>query len=159
MEKPEFTRRSILTFGWMAFLVTLAGVLFTYIRSLMPNVLYEPPTKVKLGRPEEYAPGTATFVPEQRFFLFREKDGFTCVSAICSHLGCTINPFDPPDAEFSEPHSHCPCHGSVFAKKDGRVLRSPAPQSLGFYHISLTLTGRIVVDTNRKIGPDFILKG
>lgn len=158
MENKQVTRRSILTLGWLAFLASTVGIILTNIRSLMPNVLYEPPMKVKLERPEDYALDSATFVPEQRLFLLRREEGFACVSAICSHLGCTINTFEPVDTEFNEPHAHCPCHGSVFALSDGRVLRSPAPKPLDFFHVSLTPTGRIVVNTNRKVGPEQILK-
>jgi len=158
MEENKVSRRSILRIGWVAFLMSTIGVLWTYVRSVMPNVLYEPPAKVTLGLPEDYALDSATFVPEKRFYLLRRTEGFACVSAICSHLGCTINPFGPADTEFPEPHSHCPCHGSVFALSDGRVLRSPAPRPLDFFRVSLSPAGRIVVDTSRKVKPDQTFK-
>ena len=158
MEENKVSRRSILKIGWVAFLVSTVGIFWTNIRSLMPNVLYEPPAKIKLGLPEDYALESATFVPDKKLFLVRREEGFACVSAICSHLGCTINSFDPADAEFTEPHSHCPCHGSVFALSDGRVLRSPAPSPLDFFQVSLSPAGRIVVDTSRKVGPEQTFK-
>ncbi|MFQ6112327.1 MAG: ubiquinol-cytochrome c reductase iron-sulfur subunit [Nitrospinota bacterium] len=158
MEKVNLTRRSILGIGWGAFLLSIFGTLVANVRFLFPNVLYEPPSRVKLGRPEDYAIGSSAFVPEQRVYLLREREGFRCISAVCTHLRCTINNFDPPDAEFPEPHSHCPCHGSVFAKKDGRVLRPPAPRPLEMYHVALAPDGRLLVDTGRRVAAEFVLR-
>jgi Rieske Fe-S protein len=43
-------------------------------------------------------------------------------SAICTHMGCTVN---PAGAEF-----HCPCHGSRYNAFTGEVLQGPAPSPL-----------------------------
>jgi len=128
------------------------------LRFLFPNVLYEPPTRIKLKPPSAYPVGSATLIPERRVYLFREPEGFRCLSAICTHLRCTIGPFGEADDEFPEPHSHCPCHGSVFAKKDGRVLRSPAPSPLAVYEVSLAPDGRLVVDPGKTVSPQTVFK-
>ncbi len=152
------SRRILLGAGWIGFLFSLVAPALANIRFLFPNVLYEPPTRIKLKPPSAYPVGSATFIPEQRAFLFREAGGFRCVSAICTHLRCTINPFGEADDEFPEPHAHCPCHGSVFAKKDGRVLRSPAPAPLAMYEVSLAPDGRLVVDTGKPVSPETVFK-
>ncbi|HKC26658.1 MAG TPA: Rieske 2Fe-2S domain-containing protein [Jatrophihabitans sp.] len=43
-------------------------------------------------------------------------------SAICTHMGCTVNA--------GGPQLNCPCHGSVFNAFTGQVLNGPAPNPL-----------------------------
>ena len=59
------------------------------LRSLVPNVSYDAPTTVKLGPPAEFPDGMK-FLPEQRLFVFREGKTFHAISAVCTHLGCTV---------------------------------------------------------------------
>jgi Rieske Fe-S protein len=70
------------------------------LRSLVPNVLYEPPKKFRIGAPASFQEGV-TFLEEHRIFLFRESSNFHAVSGICTHLGCTVkfSPFTLPQEE------------------------------------------------------------
>ena len=43
-------------------------------------------------------------------------------SAICTHMGCTVNP--------AGTQLHCPCHGSVYNATTGAVIHGPAPRAL-----------------------------
>jgi Rieske Fe-S protein len=43
-------------------------------------------------------------------------------SAICTHMGCTVNP--------SGNQLHCPCHGSTYNAFTGAVIHGPAPTAL-----------------------------
>jgi cytochrome b6-f complex iron-sulfur subunit len=43
-------------------------------------------------------------------------------SAICTHMGCTVNP--------GGSKLNCPCHGSVYNAFTGQVLQGPAPRPL-----------------------------
>ncbi|KKL98636.1 hypothetical protein LCGC14_1822390 [marine sediment metagenome] len=117
-------RRSFLAaLGWGGLLAWLATVLGDMVRFAFPNVLFEPGKKVKLTKPEDYPIGSVTFWAEKRLFLFRGKEEFRAMPAICTHLGCTVRDFVKVDNKYPQDHSHCPCHGSVFAR-DGKVIKT-----------------------------------
>jgi cytochrome b6-f complex iron-sulfur subunit len=50
------------------------------------------------------------------------QDGFTALTAICTHEGCTIT-------GFASPLYVCPCHGSQYATS-GTVVMGPATRAL-----------------------------
>lgn len=88
IERP--TRRSFLkTLGIGAVLVALGGQIYAMLRSLLPNVLYEPPQKFKVGLLDKFTDG-GTFLEDDRLFVFRQQNTFHAVSASCTHLGCTV---------------------------------------------------------------------
>lgn len=151
------SRRLLLGTGWCGFLVSIVGPALANIRFLFPNVVYEGPSLFKVGRPDEFPSGSITFLEEQRLFVLRDPEGFRALSAVCTHLRCTVGPFVPPTAQWKETHSLCPCHGSVFAK-DGRVLQGPAPRPLDFYRVSLAPDGRLLVDTAAIVSKDDLFR-
>lgn len=56
--------------------------------------------------------------------------GFVAYSAICTHLGCTVNWASDPH-EVGKPHDHCPCHVGEFDPYTGaEVVAGPAPRPL-----------------------------
>ncbi len=59
-----------------------------------------------------------------------------CFSAICTHTGCTVK---PKGGQFD-----CPCHGSTFDAKTGKVLGGPAPSPLP--KIDVAVTGGAVTE-------------
>ena len=61
------------------------------MRFLVPNVVFEPAQQFKAGAPEDYPDGSITFLEEERVFLLRRGNTFRCLSAVCTHLGCTVN--------------------------------------------------------------------
>ncbi len=157
LEGSRLSRRLLLSTGWCGFLLSIMGPALANVRFLFPNIVYEGPTLFKVGRPEEYPAGSLTFLEEQRLFILHDPEGFRALSAICTHLRCTTGPFVPPDGQWKETHSRCPCHGSIFAK-DGRVLQGPAPRPLDFFRVSLAPDGRLLVDTVAIVGKDDLFK-
>src|SRR6516225_7695420 len=84
------TRRSwIERIGLGALIASVAGMAAAMVRSLVPNVLYEPSERFKAGLPEQFSEG-ATFLEGQRVFIFREQKTFYAISGVCQHLGCTV---------------------------------------------------------------------
>lgn len=147
-------RRSFLTWGtaglaalWSAIGVSLGAV----VRFLTPSVYYEPPQTFKIGTPGDFPFGPPTFLAEEKIFVFRDKEkGFAAVSAVCTHLGCTVQYFN------SDRRFHCPCHGSVFAA-DGKVLHGPAPRPLEWLEVTLARDGQLRVDKDQVVPASYRL--
>jgi Rieske Fe-S protein len=56
---------------------------------------------------------------------------FKCFTAVCTHMGCTVN-------SVSGGTINCPCHGSQYHITDGSVAGGPAPSPLAEEKISVT---------------------
>jgi menaquinol-cytochrome c reductase iron-sulfur subunit len=135
------------------------------LRSLVPNVSYDAPTTVKLGPPSEFPDGLK-FLPDQRLFVFREGNTFHAISAVCTHLGCTVRAeaLSRPEMMVVEGQklraTHkflCPCHGSKYSGDGGNVA-GPAPKPLAWFHLSIADDdGQLVADLAREVGRDFRL--
>ena len=136
-----------LTLGWLASLFALGASGFATLRSLVPNVLYEPSRRFKAGRPGDYPDDTATFIEEVRLFIVRKGSTYRAMSGICPHLGCTVN------ATVGKYPYLCPCHGSHF-DPDGAVMSGPSPRGLIWHALSLSKDGRLVIDMNRAVTHD-----
>ena len=134
-----------LSLGWIAATFAVAASSVAAVKFLTPNVLYEPSLRFKAGRPDDYADGSVTFLEDERVFIVRRGNTFQCLSAICTHLGCTVN-------RTGEGY-HCPCHGSVF-NNQGRVLGGPAPRSLEWFQVTLSKDNRLVVDKTERVAAD-----
>jgi cytochrome b6-f complex iron-sulfur subunit len=131
-----------LTLGWLAAGFAVAASSAAAMRFLVPNVLYEPSLRFKAGQPDDYAESSVTFLEEERVFLLRQGNTFRCLSAICTHLGCTVNR--------ASNGYHCPCHGSVF-NEQGTVLSGPAPRGLEWFSVTLSKDNRLLVDKSQRV--------
>ena len=135
------------------------------LRSLVPNVSYDAPTTVKLGLPADFPDGLK-FLPDERLFVFREGKTFHAISAVCTHLGCTVRAEALPQPQTVQTegaplrltHRYlCPCHGSNYAG-DGTNVDGPAPRPLAWFHLSVSVDdGQLVVDLAREVARDFRL--
>jgi cytochrome b6-f complex iron-sulfur subunit len=142
--KPPRTRRDFLGIAaaWSAvgaFVMALLGAM----RLPMPSVFPESSSRVKLGRPRDYAIGSSAYLPQHRLWLFRGAEGFHAISSVCTHLGCIAERAE--NGEFS-----CPCHGSRFAA-DGAVTGGPAPRGLIWVELGLSPEGKLVADTLKEV--------
>jgi len=132
------------------------------LRSLVPNVSYDAPTTVKVGLPSEFPEGLK-FLPDLRLFVFREGNVFHAISAVCTHLGCTVRAEALPQPEAKTVDGkplrlthrfQCPCHGSRYAG-DGSNVAGPAPQPLAWYHLSVAADdGQLVADLAQTVDHD-----
>lgn len=135
------------------------------LRALVPNVSYDAPTTVKLGPPSEFPDGLK-FLADERLFVFRDKNTFHAVSAVCTHLGCTVRAEALPRAEDvtvgGQPlrlthRFSCPCHGSKY-RGDGANVAGPAPYPLSWFRLSISPDdGQLVVDLADQVSREFRL--
>ena len=163
--EPNSRREFLLKAGIGAGVVALVGQAGASLRSLVPNVSYDAPTTVKLGAPTDFPDGMK-FLPDQRLFVFREGKTFHAISAVCTHLGCTVRaealsrveekPVEGKPLRLTH-RFLCPCHGSKYTG-DGTNESGPAPKPLAWYHLSVAADdGHLVVDLAKEVGHDFRL--
>jgi cytochrome b6-f complex iron-sulfur subunit len=160
-DRRDFLKRLGMGVGVAA----VAGQGLASLRSLVPNVSYDAPTVVKLGAPAEFPDGMK-FLPEQRLFVFREGNVFHAISAVCTHLGCTVRAeaLSNPEvkkvggAELKLTHRFlCPCHGSRYTG-DGQNVAGPAPRPLAWYPLTIAAEdGQLVVDLANPVDHSFRL--
>jgi menaquinol-cytochrome c reductase iron-sulfur subunit len=164
--KTDLSRRKLITrVGLGATLLAICGQAYAVLRSLVPNVLYENPQRFKVGTIDQFSEG-AKFIDDKRIFIFREKNTFHCISATCTHLGCTVkmSHLNQPktvsvrgrqineQVEFA-----CPCHGSKYYG-DGTNYSGPAPKPLAHFKLEVSPEdGQLVVDTSQTVPQDFRL--
>lgn len=153
-------RRSFLQkLGIGGLLAGLFGFGAQSVRSLIPNVLYEPPRRFKIGTPASLADGV-TFLEEQRLYILKEGKTFSAISGSCTHLGCTVKLAklqQPKQVEIDGVQTpvpfefHCPCHGSKFYA-DGTNYAGPAPRPLLWYRLEVSPDdGQLVVNLNEEV--------
>lgn len=102
-----------------------------------------------LKPPTEYAEGSVTGVSEARAYILRDAKGLYAISAICTHLGCTVNK--------AGENYECPCHGSKF-NSTGYVLKGPATAPLDRVELTLSDDGKVVIDTSKKVAAEVRLR-
>jgi cytochrome b6-f complex iron-sulfur subunit len=142
-----FLQTAFLTwFGlaWTAFTVAMAGMTFGTLRFMFPNVLSEPPSKVKVGFPDSFEEGKVNErFKDQNMWVVRYKGKIYALSTTCTHLGCTPNWLEAA-GKFK-----CPCHGSGFYIT-GVNFEGPAPRPLERWAIGLGDDGQLIVDKSKK---------
>ena len=142
--KPKPSRRDVLGLAaaWsavVAFVMAMLGAM----RLPMPSVFPESNSLVKLGTPDGFAVGSATYFPAYRLWLFRNADGFHAISSVCTHLGCIA--VRTQDGLFD-----CPCHGSKFDQQ-GRIRGGPAPKGLVWVELGVSPEGQLTAETLKEV--------
>ncbi|MBL0350029.1 MAG: Rieske 2Fe-2S domain-containing protein [Elusimicrobia bacterium] len=138
---PEVTRRGLIAGAWGAFGAFLAGSAAATARYMLPNVLYEPSQRFKMGKLKDLPQGV-TVNKENRVWVIRDDKGVYALWSRCTHLGCTPNWFQ------AESRFRCPCHGSNF-NVAGDVIAGPAPKPLWRCSVDVTPDGDLVVDKSQ----------
>ncbi len=139
----KLTREEFLTLlAWSGACLPLAMMGLGSFRFLVPNVTFGPPATIKVGKPEDFPPGTQVFFGKDRLFLISTERGIRAMSATCTHLGCAVSRV--------EWGYQCPCHGSKY-DANGVVLAGPAPRPLPWFRILQAPDGQLVVDTTLSV--------
>ena len=126
---------------WAAAIAVL-GSLVGMMRLPSPRVLPEVARRFRIGRPDEYPPGSETVIPTQNVVVLASDEGVAAISLVCTHLGCIVK---RDGNDFA-----CPCHGSLFDEQ-GDIVAGPAPRGLRWLRVSQTVDGRLAVDSGREV--------
>jgi cytochrome b6-f complex iron-sulfur subunit len=130
--------------AWASFAASMGIMTLATVRFLYPNVLSEPPSKIKVGFPDNFEEGKVTDrFKDQNTWVVRKDGKIYALSTTCTHLGCTPNWLE------REQKFKCPCHGSGFYIS-GINFEGPAPRPLERWAISVGDDGQLVVDKSRK---------
>jgi len=130
--------------AWTSLTLAVIGMVLGTVRFLFPNVLSEPPSRIKVGFPDQYEDGKVVErFKDQNTWVVRYQGTIYALSTTCTHLGCTPNWLE------REEKFKCPCHGSGF-KITGVNFEGPAPRPLERWAINIGEDGQIVVDKSRK---------
>jgi cytochrome b6-f complex iron-sulfur subunit len=143
------TRRGFFSWaavGWVGFAAAIGGCMTAFGRFMYPNVLYEPPTNFKVGRPEDFPKGVVDerYKESNGVWIVNLGDRLVALIAVCTHLGC------PPAWLEAQNKFKCPCHGSGYYRT-GINFEGPTPRPLERAAISVDPEdGQIVVDKARR---------
>ena len=132
MKRRNFIRRMALALATFTGIVVAAS----YLRQFFPRRMGER-QRIYLGDPRLFPVDTYTFLEEHNLFVYRDHEGISAVSAVCTHLGCIL--------EKSTDGFQCPCHGSCYNLK-GEVLSGPAPRNLSWFRVGRAENGQLYVD-------------
>lgn len=145
-ERRDFLGLASLWSAGIALMISLLGAL----RLPVPAVFPESNSRVKLGLRQRFDGTTVTWFPEYRLWIYSDAGELYAISAICTHLGCTV-------ATEEGGGFFCPCHGSRFGPS-GAVVAGPAPRPLVHLELSLAPDGQVVVDQQQEVSPETRLK-
>jgi cytochrome b6-f complex iron-sulfur subunit len=137
---PDLSRRDFLRIATTA-LLSAGGLLGLggLLRFLDYDSQPEPRTIFDLGLASNYAAGSRTLLPDVPALLLRTRSGFSALSLVCTHLGCTV--------EENADGFGCPCHGSRYDPA-GVVLRGPAQKPLRALRLESAPDGHLILHTD-----------
>lgn len=140
---PMISRRSFLALMGVGACLLGAGALVnaSMLGFLYPNAMKIPPSVFSIGRPEEILSREGKiFNPKQKVFIETQSGKVRVQTAVCTHLGCTVN--------MAQTGYACPCHGSTY-DIHGQNTGGPAPLPLVYFLVSLGASGELLVDKNK----------
>ena len=98
-------------------------------------------TEVTLPDAQKLAAGSALMFKfgSRPCLLIHHADGtWVALSAVCSHLGCTVQ-YQP-----AQNRIFCACHGGIYDPKSGANVSGPPPKPLQAFKTTLTDKGIVV---------------
>ena len=135
----EISRRDFLKLARDGFLYLSGALAFVgFFRFLDYDPNPAPKTEFDLGSVENYPLGSRTVLDEIPAILFHTESGFSALSLVCTHMGCTLEPY--ADGFI------CPCHNSRF-NADGKVTHGPATKYLQSLRVEVTAENNLKVFT------------
>ena len=148
-EKTTWTRRIFVKEalrGWLG--LVLAPTAYAIGRRFLSTQAASKKLPVSVGAVADFPLGESRIVlaGDEKVLVARGLDGhFHAVSAVCTHVGCSIR----FEATATNPGFACNCHSSRFSLR-GENISGPAPSPLERYDVR-TEKGQIVVDQAQSL--------
>ena len=140
-KKTITRRRLLLGLGNLSLAAAVASLSRGAWRFLTPPFNQSRPATVVAGLPEFFtAPLTA--LPDAPVVIGCDPAGLYAVSAVCTHLGCTV--------AVNADALVCPCHASTFSGA-GQNLAGPAARPLPHLYLWRNAQGRLEIDLSRQV--------
>jgi len=95
-------------------------------------------TEVTLKDAQKLPAGSALmfkFGPSPAMLIHHEDGRWIALTAVCTHLGCTVQ-YEP-----AADRIHCACHGGVYNPYTGANVSGPPPKPLKLYKVAVNETG------------------
>ncbi|MEI8366298.1 MAG: Rieske 2Fe-2S domain-containing protein [Parachlamydiaceae bacterium] len=140
---PLISRRSFLAMMGVGACIFGVGALTgaSVLGFLYPNAMKIPPSVFSIGRPDEVLSREGkVFIPKQKVFVETNEGKVRVQTAVCTHLGCTVNMVETGYA--------CPCHGSTY-DRHGKNTGGPAPLPLVYFSVFAGASGDMMVDKSK----------
>lgn len=145
VSRPISRRELLITLGSLGVLAALGSLMRETIRFLTPPVSQTHASVIIAGTAADFPVGELTPLTNGPVFIGRDEGGLFALSAICTHLGCTVTRSGEALA--------CPCHGSRFAA-GGANLVGPATRPLPYLGLTLNAEGLVEVNLAQMVEPD-----
>jgi len=133
----KITRRDFLTMTRNG-LLALSGLLG--LGGLLKFMSYQtesaPPNEIDLGPVSDFPLGSEIERADIPAVIRHTENGFSALSLICPHLGCTV-------AAKADGFA-CPCHGSHFDAQ-GDLMHGPSAGDLQSLNVEQTPEGRLIL--------------
>jgi cytochrome b6-f complex iron-sulfur subunit len=78
------------------------------------------------------------FGPKPALLIHHADGTWVAMSAVCTHLGCTVQYEGPQNRIF------CACHGGVYDARTGANVSGPPPKPLSQFRVEVS-DGRVVI--------------
>jgi len=134
LSRRDFLKLARNGFLYLSGALALGGLL----RFLDHEANPKPKTEFDLGPVSKYPLNSRTLLSDPPALLIHTENGFSALSLVCTHLGCTL--------ENDTEGFACPCHGSRF-NVDGAVIHDPAEKSLRSLRAEVTDEGNLKLFT------------
>jgi cytochrome b6-f complex iron-sulfur subunit len=136
------TRRAFLAAAGAAgvcYAAALAYPVYRYLASPSEMALSAAAvTEVTLKDAQKLPSGSALmfkFGPSPAMLIHHEDGRWVALTAVCTHLGCTVQ-YEPQMDRI-----HCACHGGVYNPYTGANVSGPPPKPLKLFKVAVNDTG------------------
>jgi cytochrome b6-f complex iron-sulfur subunit len=136
------TRRAFLAAAGAAgvlYTAALAYPIYRYLASPEEMALSATAiTEVTLKDAQKLPPGSVLmfrFGPAPSMLIHHADGRWVGLSAVCTHLGCTVQ------YEAQADRIHCACHGGVYNAYTGANVSGPPPKPLTLFKVAVNDTG------------------